>query len=134
MVEINVFLCQPAAGANFLVFLLVLSKICIFEIFCFQLKLKRILSEGGSKTLQHTMFWLCINPAVLQHHYQCFFICFKKYSTPKFFAPFGDDFGDFGPVLNQNSFEIHHFCAPQAKFFNILRLKNDFSFIFRCIF
>ena len=68
---------------------------------------------------------------------QCFFICFsriKKYSTPKFFAPFGGDFGDFGPVLNQNAFEINHFCAPQAKILNILRLKNDFSFIFRCIF
>ena len=49
-------------------------------------------------------------------------------------APFGGDLSEFGPVLNQNTFEISHFCVPQAKFLNILRLKNGFSFIFRRIF
>ena len=82
---------------------------------------------------QTSSFWFS-SRIVRKGRLQCFFICFtrnKKISTPKIFAPFG---GDFGPVLNRNAFEINHFCAPQAKILNILRLKNDFSFIFRCIF
>ena len=59
---------------------------------------------------------------------------FYRIFAPKFFAPFGGDFNDFGSVLNQNAFEINHFCAAQAKILGILRLKNDFSFIFRWIF
>ena len=55
-----------------------------------------------------------------------FFICF--------FTDQKNDFSEFGLFLNQNIFEISHFCPPQAIFLNILRLKNDFSFIFRLIF
>ena len=61
-----------------------------------------------------------------------FFLLFRKWkqSTPQFFAPFGGDFSEFCPVLNQISFEIRYFCAPQAIILSILHLKNYFLSFF----